>query len=119
MNFFMRNVERIGTVLVTAGDSPAMSRALETASHAVRDMGRPTLIVTNQGSPLTALDCTVAALPAPEWTYSNLLTQFAPLCLLMGYLGELLGEEDGRGCKGPWSFAAGGAGITQSEILVK
>ena len=119
MNFFMRNVDRIGTVLVTAGDSPAMSRALETAGHAVNDMKRPTLIVTNEGSPLAALDCSVAALPVPAWTYSNLLTQFAPLCLLMGCLGELLGEEDGRGCKGPWSFAAGGAGITQSEIIVK
>ena len=47
MNFFMKNVEKIGTVLVCAGGSPAASRALELAGYAGRDMGRPLLAVTS------------------------------------------------------------------------
>ena len=119
MNFFMKNVDRIGTVLVCEGDSPALSRALELAGHAARDMGRPLLVVTSGGDRFGGLGCGVVRTPVSRYSQSGLLTQFAPMCLLAGYLGEFLGEEDGRGCKGPWQFAEGGRGITQSEIIVK
>lgn len=119
MNFFMRRVDKIGTVLTCDGRSPALSRARELAGHGVDDMGRPFLVVTSDGDAFDGLNCPVVKTPATAYAHSGVLTQFAPLCLLAGYLGEFLGEEDGRGCKGPWSFADNGAGITQSEIIVK
>lgn len=119
MNFFMKNVDRIGTVLVCAGNSPALSRALEVAHHAAQDMGRPLLVVTSGENRFAPQGCHVVSIPAAKYSHNEVLTQFAPICLLAGYLGEYLGEEDGRGCKGPWQFAEGGRGITQSEIIVK
>lgn len=119
LNFFLRRVEKIGTVLVCREDSPAMSRARELAVHAVRDMGRPFLLVTSGKGAFHEPDIRAITTPATGYGHSGTLTQFAPLCLLAGYLGELLGEEDGRGCKGPWCFAQGGRGVTDSEIIVK
>ena len=118
LNFFLRRVDRIGTVLVCQGDSPALSRARELAVHAARDMGRPFLLVTSGKASFSDLALPTVVTPATDHAQSGLLTQFSPLCLLAGYLGEFLGEENGRGCKGPWSFAQGGKGITQSEMIV-
>ena len=119
MNFFMKNVDRIGTILVCEGGSPALSRALEVAHHAGEDMGRPLLVVSSGENHFTEPNSRTVMTPASRYVQSGILTQFAPLCLLAGYLGEVLGEEDGRGCKGPWQFAEGGRGITQSEMIVK
>ena len=119
MNFFMRKVDRIGTVLVCEGNSPAYSRALEVARNATQDMGRPLLVVTSGENKFDALGCSTVTIPTSRYTQSEILTQFAPLCLLAGYLGEFLGEEAGRGCKGPWQFAADGRGTTQSQIIIK
>lgn len=118
LNFFLRRVDKIGTVLVCQGDSPALSRARELAGHAAHDMGRPFLLVTSGKASFSDLALPTVVTPATDYAQSGLLTQFSPLCLLAGYLGEFLGEEDGRGCKGPWSFAQGGKGITQSEMIV-
>ena len=118
LNFFLRRVEKIGTVLVCQGDSPALSRARELAVHAARDMGRPFLLVTSGKASFSDLALPTVVTPATNYAQSGLLTQFSPLCLLAGYLGEFLGEENGRGCKGPWTFAQGGKGITQSEMIV-
>lgn len=119
MNFFMRRVDKIGTVLFCQGGSPAISRARELAGYAVNDMGRPFLLVTSVKSTFGDLGCPMVTTPSSAYTHSGILTQFAPICLLAGYLGEFLGEEAGRGCVGPWSFAQNGRGITQSEMIVK
>ena len=118
LNFFMRSVSQLGTILCCSGDSPAYSRALEVAHHAVEDMKRPCMILTNGDSAFQEIDCTVVRLPLSDWSAGGLLTQFAPLCLLAGYLGEFLQESYGRGCRGPWTFAAGGAGVKNSELIV-
>lgn len=119
LNFFMKNVSKIGTILVCEGGSPALSRAQEVAHYANDDMGRPLLVVSSGANQFAGLESRVVTTPASRYAQSGALTQFAPLCLLAGYLGEFLGEEDGRGCKGPWQFAAGGRGITQSKMIVK
>ena len=58
-------------------------------------------------------------MPAPKYPLNMPLTQFAPVCLLAGYISEMIGEKYGRGCEGDWSFAEGGAGVKNSEIIVK
>lgn len=119
MNFFMRRVDRIGTILICEGNSPAYSRALEVAYNAVHDMGRPLLVVTSGENGFADLGCSVVTMPTTKYSQSGILTQFTSLGLLAGYLGEFLGEEAGRGCKGPWQFAADGRGTTQSQIIIK
>ena len=119
LNFFLRPVDKIGTVMVCCGDNPGLSRMRECLGHAARDMGRPTLLITDTQDALDASGAEVVLTPKTQVAFNSVLTQFAPLCLLMGYLGELLGEVDGRGCVGAWSFAQGGAGIKDSEIIVR
>lgn len=118
MNFFQRRFDQIGTVVVCCGDNPGLSRVRECLRYAEGSVGRPILLVTDTPDLLDAGKAAVAETPKTQFAWNAVLTQFAPLCLLTGYLGELLGEVDGRGCEGPWSFAQDGAGIKNSEIIV-
>lgn len=117
MNFFMKNIDRIGTIMVCGSDNPGLSRAQELAGYAVNDMKRPTLIVTDDP---TAFHTQAIVCPTPKSRYavSGALTRFVPLCLLTGYIGEMLGEVDGRGCIGPWRFAQDGAGLKNSKLII-
>ena len=115
LNFFMREVDKIGTVLVCSSDSPALSRALELEKYAVRDMGRPMLVITDCDGVFTHAE-NVCRLPKSKEIFTGAMSQFIPLSLLAGYLGEMIGEVDGRGCVGPWAFAQGGAGITTGKL---
>ena len=119
LNFFMRNVEKIATIVVRSKDSAALSRTQELLTHAVRDMGRPTLLVTNGQTQLQAENAEVVKLPPAKYPMTGALSQFIPLALLAGYGGAVLGEKSGRGCVGPWEFAKGGAGLKQSQIIVR
>jgi glucosamine--fructose-6-phosphate aminotransferase (isomerizing) len=119
LNFFMRNPEKIGTVLVLNANNPALSRAGELISYA-RGLGRPLLIITNSGmAGKMDLDaCRNIEVPFSDFEYSMLLTQFTPICLLFGYIQAMLGEKSGRGCEGPWSIAKGAACVRNSEIRI-
>ena len=119
LNFFMRNIEKIATILVCSAGSAARSRAEEVLAHAAADMGRPTLLVTSDGAGMQVCGADVVEVPTGSHWFIETLGQFVPSALLTGYLGAILGEAGGRGCKGPWSFARGGAGIKNSRIIVK
>ena len=69
MNFFMKNVEKIGTVLVCAGGSPAASRALELAGYAGR--GWTPLSST------TAFTSSVSAVTPRSWVVSLIFLSIA------------------------------------------
>ena len=43
------------------------------------------------------------------------MSQFTPVCLLMGYIQAMIGEKSGRGCEGPWAVAKGAACVRQSQ----
>lgn len=118
MNFFMRQVDKIGTILICHGDSPALSRAKELTHYAVCDMERPFLLISTKEMDLGEATYPSVYTPTTAYPQSSILTQFAPICLMAGYIGEFLQEEDGRGCQGPWSFAHNGRGIKESEIIV-
>lgn len=117
MNFFMKNIEKIGTIMVCGSENQGLSRAQELAGYAVNDMKRPTLIVTDDSAAFNT-KATICLTPKSKYDFTGVLTRFAPLCLLTGYIGELLGEVDGRGCIGPWSFAQGGAGLKNSKLII-
>jgi fructoselysine-6-P-deglycase FrlB-like protein len=117
LNAFMRDVDAIGTILVANTTNPCRSRNREVASGMAK-LGRPMLIVTDGGKADFGIDCDYVRVPRTKYPITMPLTQFAPLGLLAGYVQRLIGEEDGRGCRGPWSFCAGGAGIRNSEIVI-
>lgn len=119
LNFFARDVERIGTVITANTTNPAVSRAKEVVRYA-GIMGRPTMVVTDgAAADFDNRSAVYVRVPATESQISMPLTQFVPMALLAGYLAEELGETYGRGCEGPWSFAQNGAGVRESEIVIR
>lgn len=119
LNFFMKPFDRIGTVLVCGGDSLSAGRARELLGHAVKDVRRPSLLITDDPQAFPGAACPVAVTPKTRYPLSGVLTQYVPLCLLFGAIGAMLGEEDGRGCRDNWSFAQDGAAIQHSEWLLR
>lgn len=118
LNFFMRRFDQIGTVVVCASDSPARSRAQEMLRHAAADIKRPTLLITDHAGGWELSGARCVCTPRSQFSFLDPLAQFAPICLLAGYIGKMIGETDGRGCEGNWRFARGGAGVKNSEIIV-
>lgn len=117
LNFFMRNVDRIGTVVLHSHGNRALSRTRELLGYA-KGMGRPLAVITDAPEELDQNDIRCIVLPRPKFDFISPLIAFAPISLLMGYLSVLLKEEDGRGCKGPWAFCEGGKAIHNSEIEI-
>ena len=46
------------------------------------------------------------------------LTQYAPICLILGFIMVLIGEVDGRGCQGGWHIAQGAMCIRESKMEI-
>lgn len=118
LNFFARDAAHTGTIVVANTTSPGISRTKELV-HFARELGRPLVVITNGTEADFEEGVRCISVPNPKYPMSMPLTQFAPLCFLAGQLSVLLGEKYGRGCEGPWSFASGGAGVKNSEIIVK
>ncbi|KMY50970.1 SIS domain-containing protein [Peribacillus loiseleuriae] len=118
LNFFMRNFSKIGTVMIANSTNPSLSRAIETINYSL-ELGRPTLVISDLKEKAFAEGCTVIGTPISKYPISIPLTQFVPLALLSGYIANMIGEEDGRGCKDNWSFAQHGNAVKNSEIIVK
>lgn len=119
LNFFARDARNLGTVVVGNTTNPGLSRTKEMV-HYANVLNRPLLVVTDgTKEDFNGEEGTYVQVPAPKYPLNMPLTQFAPVCLLAGYISEMIGEKYGRGCEGDWSFAEGGAGVKNSEIIVK
>lgn len=118
LNFFLRNSEKIGTILVANTTNPCHSRNREVLGY-MKELKRPLMVVSDGGEADFGAEAGFVHTPATKYPINMPLTQFAPLCLLAGYLAELAGEEYGRGCKGLWSFSQDSAAVKNSEILIK
>lgn len=117
MNCFLRRTEQIGTMVICSGSSPAVNRTDEMLVHVVKDLKRPLLLLTDNPSAFHAVHTEqIIPIPPSHDAFSGILTQLAPVCLLFGYIGEMLGEEDGRGCRDNWSFCQNGDAIRNSAI---
>lgn len=118
LNFFARNAREMGTVLVANTTSPGHSRVREMVKYA-NVLHRPLLVITDGGAEdFEGEKAVYIKVPKPKYPITMPLTHFAPVCLLAAYIAELIGETYGRGCEGDWSFCKGGAGVTESEIIV-
>ncbi len=118
MNFFMRNVTRIGTVVLASTSSPAMSRNRELIRFA-RDLTRPLLVITDGAQSDFEVETNYVTVPKTKFPINMTLTQYVPICLLAGYIMDMIGEADGRGCQGVWHIADGARCIRESEIVVR
>ncbi|MFD0714519.1 SIS domain-containing protein [Paenibacillus sp. GCM10027626] len=118
LNFFMRNYEKIGTVMFANSTNPALSRAKEAIRHAADDLGRPLLVVSDAARSDFPEKCVVVATPKTSYPVTIPLTQFVPAALLSGYIATIIGEDDGRGTKDNWSFARDGYAVKNSEIII-
>lgn len=118
LNFFARDAREMGTVVVANTTNPAHSRSKELVKYA-NVLHRPLVVVTDgDASDFNQEAATYIRVPKPEYPITMPVTQFAPVCLIAAYISEMIGEKYGRGCEGDWSFADGGAGVKNSEIIV-
>jgi len=117
MNFFMRNVNRIATIITARTDSPAMSRNQELIRFAY-DLTRPLMVITDGRKEDFGVDTTYVKVPRTKYDMNMALTEYAPIGLLAGYIMDMIGEVDGRGCEGVWQIADGARCIRQSEMVI-
>lgn len=117
MNFFMRNVDKIATIIVANTQNPAMSRNRELIRFA-HDLTRPLMVITDGGKDTFDVDTNYIKVPGTKYPMNMALTQYAPICLLAGYIMDMIGEVDGRGCQGVWHIADGARCIRESEMIV-
>lgn len=118
LNFFARDAKHMGTVVVGNTISPGLSRTKEMV-HYANVLGRPMVVITDGTKEDFGEETTYIRVPLPKYPVSMPLTQFAPVALIAAYISEAIGEKYGRGCEGDWAFADGGAGVKNSEIIVK
>lgn len=117
LNFFIRDVEKTGTVLVVDKHAPSLSRAWEVAEHVAR-VGRPFLILSSAKKDLFPRRAHFMHLPETSRSWMSPLVSFAPLALLTGYMAALLGEEYGRGAKDNWEACKNGGTTKNSQIMI-
>lgn len=117
MNFFMRDPEKIATMIYAASDNKADSRTQETIKYAIQ-LGRPLAVVTDREMPELEGKATVFVVPKAQNILAESMYHFAPICLICGYMMNMKGERAGRGCDGPWIIAKGAACVRQSNIEI-
>ena len=117
LNFFMRKVDKIGTIIIANTTNPAMSRNKELIQFA-HALSRPLMVITDGGKEDFAVDTNYVKVPKTKYQFLMPLTQYAPICLLAGYMMEMIGEVAGRGCEGVWHIADGAHCIHQSKIEI-
>jgi len=118
LNFFARDAARIGTVAIGNTTNPGISRMKEMIKYA-KELGRPLIVITDGTKEDFDEEAIYIQVPKPKYPLHMPLTQFSPVCLIAGYISVLIGEKYGRGCEGRWELAKGGAGVKNSEIIVR
>lgn len=114
LNFFARNNEGIGTILVSNESNPALSRTNEVIEY-IKQLKRPFLLINDE----IREGVNTLVVPKGDHEFTVILTQFVPIALLASYLSVLKKEEYGRNCEGPWSFSQQGHAVTTSQVIIK
>lgn len=124
MNNFVKKIDGCVTVIFASLSSPGFSRAREAVGYAAK-IGRPLLVITDAKKEdfktniidgADRKDIHYIKIEHSDFMPAMALTQYVPFCVLAGYMGAMLYEKNCRGCLGPWSFAAGGKFIRDSEM---
>ena len=116
MNNFVKSIDKCGTIFIASTKAPGYDRTKEAICYSLR-LGRPTLVITDGDMEDFGADVLSIRVPSASFLPAMALTQYVPVCILAGYMGAMLGEQNCRGCLGPWSFAAGGAFIKEKRDM--
>lgn len=116
LNFFIRNSEKTGTVVIFDSKNPAKSRMKELLEY-VQMNARPLLVITDDEE-IQLKKGTVFIYPEVDHPSFAALYQMLPLSFLAAYLSSFAGETYGRGLEGNWAFARGASAIKESVIEV-
>lgn len=114
MNFFVKDVTKTGTILLSGESMGDAGRAKELHRVAL-DMGRPLIWVGDEFS--EEGDC--IRLPKTDEYTLDPLVQYLPVSMLFSHLGDRLGEAYFRDGKGRFHACVDCATLIQSEIVVK
>ncbi|MEG0370320.1 MAG: sugar isomerase, partial [Hungatella sp.] len=116
LNFFLKDVNTTGTILVVDDENTAMSRTKE-ALHYMQIMKRPLMLITDtEGLEVPDEFCIIV--PKTDFEITSPFMFFIPMALLAGYIGILNGEPYSRGFKDNWAFAEDASAIWTSEIEI-
>jgi glucosamine 6-phosphate synthetase-like amidotransferase/phosphosugar isomerase protein len=116
LNFFLRNAEQTGTVLIANSNNPAASRIEEVSAY-MKQNNRPLLIISDSEDLKNKGENHIILPKSSHGSFSS-LCQFIPVSMLAGFLSTFAGEEYGRGLKGNWGFSHGGEAIKDSKIII-
>ncbi len=118
LNFFMKNISELATMMIANTKNPALSRCKETIKYA-NELGRPMVVITDGGKDDFGVDTEYIQIPRSDYPYAFPLTEFVPICLLFGYFMAMRDERAGRGCTGPWIISKDAACVRNSEIVIR
>jgi glutamine---fructose-6-phosphate transaminase (isomerizing) len=118
LHFFTNSPHDTATVLLSPLGSGAESRAKELLTYLER-LERPTIVVADEqlAAAAAALGFDVIPVTTKIGEMLSPVHFSAPMAFLASHLADLTGAEYGRGCRGPWESAAGGAAVRDSLIL--
>lgn len=117
LNFFAKNPEKIGTVLIVNSHNTALSRAKELIYYALEELERDIIIISDLENLEISRD-NLVLLPKTEIPELSIFVNFIPNALLAGYISKLNDDKYSRGIEGKWSFAKDGAAVVNSEIII-
>lgn len=117
LNFFMRDVENLATVVFCSLDNPAFSRTQEMLGYAAL-LGRPLAVITDGDEADIGVPAHYFKVPKTKYHHSMALTHFAPVCLVAGFIQAMIGEKSGRGTEGKWEFCKGSACNKNSAKII-
>ena len=95
INYFLRNPESIGRVIVANEDTPSFGRVIETA-NTVKQLGSPCMVVTDAEEKLFPEGFFVFRTPKPKYSWLNPLMQHFCFAMVAGYIAELKGYANFR-----------------------
>ncbi|MBQ6334290.1 MAG: SIS domain-containing protein [Erysipelotrichaceae bacterium] len=95
INFFLKEPDRIGRIVIANSQTPSYGRLLETIK-AIELLKSPCIIVSDQEKEDFPENMEVFTTPETKYFWMAPLVQHIPLDLLAGYIGQLKGIEPFR-----------------------
>lgn len=122
INYFMRNPETIGRVMICNENAPTFGRCLE-ALHAIEQLESPCIVITDADESLFPKNMHIIRTPKTELTIASALMQHVPLGLLFGHIGALRGVQPFRADDPAYAVTDAkvksfGCGIKDSKIVL-
>lgn len=120
INYFLRDPQTLGRVMVTNEESPSFDRTLETL-EAIRKLESPCMVVTDADKSVFPASFEVFTTPKPKYFWMAPLMQHLPFDFVAGYIGALMGvagfrEDDPKWTELPFKHRKGR--LKESEIVI-